>query len=98
MAYEAGCDRVHSVTDPVTGTISYTYLPTGERISMTLPGGGTWTYHYAAMPGGLGQMVSPGCSFRRIRNCHDIAGGRGRPQCQSGKWYYRTRLCGNEKT
>ncbi len=46
MAYEPGCDRVHSVTDPVTGTTGYTYLSSGERTSMTLPGGGTWTYSY----------------------------------------------------
>jgi YD repeat-containing protein len=26
IAYEAGSDRVHSVTDPVTGTISYTLI------------------------------------------------------------------------
>ncbi|BDI28739.1 hypothetical protein CCAX7_007900 [Capsulimonas corticalis] len=46
ISYEAGSDRVHSVTDPITGTISYTYLNTGERSTMTLPGGGTWTYAY----------------------------------------------------
>src|SRR5690606_22990972 len=46
-SYETGNDRVASVTDPVTGTISYTYLTTGERASVTLPGGGTWTYTYA---------------------------------------------------
>lgn len=46
MAYEAGCDRVHSVTDPVTGTTSYTYRAGGERASVSLPGGGTWTYEY----------------------------------------------------
>jgi len=47
MTYETGNDRVASVTDPTTGVISYTYLPTGERQTMTLPGGGTWTYTYA---------------------------------------------------
>ncbi|MGV3719790.1 MAG: RHS repeat domain-containing protein [Actinomycetota bacterium] len=47
MSYETGNDRVASVADPVTGTISYTYLTTGERASVTLPGGGTWTYTYA---------------------------------------------------
>jgi RHS repeat-associated protein len=47
LAYEPGCDRVRSVTDPVTGTLSYTYMPSGERKTMTLPGGGgTVTYHY----------------------------------------------------
>ncbi|HEV2472723.1 MAG TPA: hypothetical protein VGS41_08675 [Chthonomonadales bacterium] len=33
-----------SVTDQVTGTVGYTYAPTGERLTMTLPGGGIWTY------------------------------------------------------
>ena len=46
MAYETGNDRVSSVTDPVTGTISYTYGPVGERATMTLPGGGVWNYSY----------------------------------------------------
>ena len=46
MAYEVGNDHVLSVTDPVTGPISYTYGPAGERATMTLPGGGTWTYGY----------------------------------------------------
>jgi len=46
MAYENGCDRVKSVTDPVTGMTSYTYGVTGERRTMALPGGGTWTYAY----------------------------------------------------
>ena len=54
MAYEAGCDRVHSVTDPVTGTTSYTYRAGGERASVSLPGGGTWSYQYA------GGYVLPG--------------------------------------
>jgi len=47
MAYEAGCDRVHSVTDPVTGTLSYSYTITGEKATETLPGGGTWTNYYS---------------------------------------------------
>jgi len=46
MAYEAGCDRIASVEDPVTGTISYTYGRDGRRETISLPGGGTWTYHY----------------------------------------------------
>jgi len=46
MAYEPGNDRVSRVTDPVTGTISYTYGLAGERKTMTLPGGGIWTYIY----------------------------------------------------
>ncbi len=48
ITYENGNDRVASVQDPVTGTISYTYLPTGEKSSVTLPGGGAWTYDYSA--------------------------------------------------
>jgi YD repeat-containing protein len=51
MAYESGNDRVASVTDPVTGTVSYTYGLTGERLTMSLPGGGTWTYHYTDIAG-----------------------------------------------
>ncbi len=46
LVYETGNDRVSSVTDPVTGTLSYTYGLTGERASMTMPGGGTITYQY----------------------------------------------------
>lgn len=46
IAYEAGCDRVHSVTDPVTGPVIYTYMPTGEKATITLPGGGTISYNY----------------------------------------------------
>src|SRR5206468_2894835 len=45
-SYETGCDRVHSVQDPITGTVSYTYGLYGERFTMSLPGGGTWTYGY----------------------------------------------------
>ncbi|MCW3055742.1 MAG: repeat protein [Chthonomonadales bacterium] len=46
FGYEAGNDRIATVTDPVTGTTSYTYGPAGERATMTLSGGGTWTYSY----------------------------------------------------
>jgi RHS repeat-associated protein len=46
IAYESGNDRVSSVTDPVTGTIGYTYGVHGERLSVALPGGGSWTYNY----------------------------------------------------
>ena len=46
IAYETGCDRVKSVTDPVTGTVSYTYLLSGERATMTLPGKAPWIYAY----------------------------------------------------
>lgn len=48
LAYESGNDRVASVTDPVTGAMSYTYLPSGARETVTLPGGGTWAYDYVA--------------------------------------------------
>ena len=58
MAYEAACDRVHSVTDPVTGTTAYTYNLFGSRLSVTLPGGGTWTYNYlTTQPTGNGQSA-----------------------------------------
>jgi RHS repeat-associated protein len=41
--------RVYSVSDPVTGTISYSYLVTGERATETLPSGHVWTYNYYLM-------------------------------------------------
>ncbi len=46
IAYETNNDRVASVTDPITGTIEYTYNVTGERATLELPGGNTWTYSY----------------------------------------------------
>ena len=46
MNYESNSDRVSSVTDPVTGLMSYTYKLNGEPNTMTLPGGGVWTYAY----------------------------------------------------
>ena len=46
MAYQPGTDLAQSVTDPITGTVGYTYGSWGERRTMTLPGGGTWTYAY----------------------------------------------------
>lgn len=48
IAYEAGCDRVASVTDPVTGTTGYTYTPIGTRKAINLPGGGTVTYTFVS--------------------------------------------------
>ena len=38
FSYETGSDRVSSVNDPVTGPVNYTYLVTGERSTVTLPG------------------------------------------------------------
>lgn len=49
IAYEAGNDRVQSVTDPVTGLVAYTYGPAGNRLTMSLPGGGQWVYAYSGM-------------------------------------------------
>ena len=46
MAYELGDDRTHSVTDPITGTTTYTYGISGERSSMSLPSGRAWKYAY----------------------------------------------------
>jgi RHS repeat-associated protein len=48
LAYETGNNRVGSVTDPVTGTVSYTYGQRGERLTVSLPGGGTWNYTYSS--------------------------------------------------
>jgi RHS repeat-associated protein len=54
IAYQSGNDRVASVTDPVTGAVSYTYDLFGNRTSVTLPGSGTWDYdyNYSAWGGG----------------------------------------------
>ncbi len=57
MAYEAGCDRVKSVTDPVTGAITYTYTPLGQRLNMTLPGGGTFAYTYSQATANWGMAM-----------------------------------------
>ena len=57
MAYETGCDRVASVTDPVTGTLSYTYGLAGQRLAMTLPGGGTWNYGYVVSNASLKYLL-----------------------------------------
>lgn len=46
LAYESGCDRVSSVTDPITGTISYTYTRRGSINTRTLPDGRVWRYTY----------------------------------------------------
>jgi len=46
IAYEPGTSRVSSVTDPVTGIVSYSYLLSGERVSLAVAGGRTWTYTY----------------------------------------------------
>ena len=60
-------DRVYSVTDPDTSSLTYTYLPTGERQTMTLPGGQTWTYAYSqnngwsGTPGSILPPPTPGC-------------------------------------
>jgi YD repeat-containing protein len=51
IAYVAGTNVVQSVTDPVTGTVSYTTALSGERLTMTLPGGATWTYAYGTTGG-----------------------------------------------
>jgi RHS repeat-associated protein len=56
LAYEPGNDRVSSVTDPVTGVVGYTYALSGERLTMSLPGGGTWTYGYGPSPGNSGTL------------------------------------------
>lgn len=45
MQYETGCDRVKSVTDPVDGTIYYTYTPSGSIATKTICGG-VWEYTY----------------------------------------------------
>lgn len=62
-AYETGSDRVASVTDPVTGQTGYTYGLAGERLTISLPGGGTWTYELGWNmlpkddPNSVGKMV-----------------------------------------
>ena len=78
MAYLSGTDRVASVTDPVTGTISYTYTPFGERKTMTAPNGETTTYHYKGettewMPW-LGLQGSPDSWTRNLEKITDPQG------------------------
>ena len=52
MDYELGCDRVKQVKDTLSGTngfshvLDYAYNIEGQRMSLSLPGGGTWTYEY----------------------------------------------------
>lgn len=46
MNYLNGTDVVSSVVDPITGGVGYTYGTAGQRLTMSLPGGGTWTYDY----------------------------------------------------
>jgi RHS repeat-associated protein len=57
ISYESGNDRVASVQDPVTGTVGYTYTLEGQRASMSLPGGNTWTYTY--LPSGSFDLILP---------------------------------------
>ena len=59
LAYESGNDRVSSVTDPVTGAISYTYGLSGQRLTMSLPGGDTWHYSYSGGGPGTPQQMAP---------------------------------------
>ncbi len=83
MLYETGSDRVHSVQDPVTGMTTYSYLLTGERTAMTLPGGGTWTYAYHTPDEGqkIDNMVSfpkddPNCLSLSLKSITDDQGRR----------------------
>lgn len=52
LSYWPGTDEVQTVSDPVTGSITYTYLLNGARhtMAMTPPGTNpptsTWTYNY----------------------------------------------------
>lgn len=60
--YEKQSSRVSSVTDPVTGTMSYEYNPRGSVTKKTLPDGGEWTYDYRVGDptiGGLGSKGNP---------------------------------------
>jgi RHS repeat-associated protein len=73
--------RVYSVSDPVTGTISYTYLLTGEKSTETLPSGVVWTYSYAPFaPPPTAQFVfvlpkdDPDSLMRRLVSIHDSQG------------------------
>ena len=51
ISYEDGKDVVHSVTDPVTGTIGYSYNSYGDVASKTLPGG--YPFPHWNLPGGV---------------------------------------------
>jgi RHS repeat-associated protein len=74
IAYETGNDRVASVSDPVTGAVSYTYGPGGERLTATLPGGGTWTYTYATSTPGLLPKDDPNSLSKRLTKITDDQG------------------------
>ena len=74
MAYESSNDRVSSVTDPVTGAIFYTYGLSGERLTMTLPGGGVFTYGY----GGTFQALSKDDPNSLSKNLSRITDDQGR--------------------
>ncbi len=75
LAYEAGCARVKSVTDPLTGTLSYTYLPSGEKKTVSVGATGetsTYTYGYEVNPIGVdgsnGTQL-PGGEPDKLMNC-----------------------------
>jgi RHS repeat-associated protein len=58
--------RVYSVTDPITGTISYSYLLTGEKNTETLPSGRVWSYYYEGEPNPPGEFngqMGSGCYY-----------------------------------
>ena len=72
MVYEAACDRVKSVTDPQTGTISYTYATSGERLTMTAPNAEVTTYaydNYTLLP-----SPTPDKMMRPLRTITDAQG------------------------
>ena len=66
IAYETGGDRVASVSDPVSGTMAYTYGMLGERTSMTLPSGGSLSYQYSFLLMGSADLNQVGRALQRI--------------------------------
>ena len=79
LTYEAGSDRVSSVTDPVTGTLTYSYGVMGQRETLTLPDAAAWTYAYTDENATFYTILSkddPNSLGRKLSSITDDAGRR----------------------
>jgi hypothetical protein len=57
IVYEASCDRVKSVIDPATVTLSYVYGTMGEREKVMYPSGESVSYSYTPLSGGTSILI-----------------------------------------
>ena len=73
ISYVSGKDLVASVTDPVTGTIGYSYDAYGNVATKTLPGGGQWTYAYGGGYDPCAPKDDLNSVGRRLASIHDDA-------------------------